>query len=362
MECFETTLEPYSRIQDLYQSYYRKSISAYCEQENILYRESGPSFAGVLRFLGRVRQSERFNSVVPARIRTAVLDGVAGLLGAGTTVEHAVGKYVHHGSGAEIKICIDAEDSGAIRLPDLLEWSDLYFKTNYWPDREYHPKVLPLANVNPLVFTRQEELRGYRNCRTEWDLFGFFRVWGRIDHNLALFEALAQLRCRKKLIAYLISADFVTEAARLEKAGIAWTTRPMPLKKLWSLSARSKLNIVRHGVEDCIPWRMTDTMAMGHCPVLDYRAKTRWHIPLLENVHYLSLDVPPEHDIAPKEFTSRVVERIEGWLSKKGLIATVAENSAAYFDENLAPAPLGRHLVEQSRNRCAQGALANTAG
>jgi hypothetical protein len=101
---------------------------------------------------------------------------------------------------------------------------------------------------------------------------------------------------------------------------------------------------------------------MGHCPVLDYRAKTRWHIPLLENVHYLSLDVPPEHDIAPKEFTSRVVERIEGWLSKKGLIATVAENSAAYFDENLAPAPLGRHLVEQSRNRCAQGALANTAG
>lgn len=361
MEYFETTLEPYSRYQDLYQSYYRESIAAYCKQESILYRGCRPSFAGVLRFLGRVRASERFDSILPARVKTPLLDGLAGLLGAGTLVEHSVGKHVYHGSGAEIKICIDAEDSGDVKLPDLLEWSDLYFKTNYWPDREYHPKVLPLANVNPLVFTRQEELRGYRDCEADWDLFGFFRVWGRIDHNLALFEALAQLRCRKKLIAYIISSDYAPEVARLEKAGVAWTTRPMPLKKLWSLAARSRLNIVRHGTDDCIPWRMTDILAMGHCPVLDYRTRTQWHIPLLENVHYLSLDVPPEHTIAPKEFTSRVIDRIESWLSNKGLIAAVAQNSAAYFDENLAPARLGGHLVEQARNRLPQRAPANTA-
>jgi hypothetical protein len=147
----------------------------------------------------------------------------------------------------------------------------------------------------------------------------------------------------------------------LEKAGIAWTTHPMPLKELWSLAARSRLNIVRHGVDDCIPWRMTDIMAMGHCPVLDYRARTQWHIPLRENVHYLSLDVPPEETIAPAEFTSRVMERVEGWLSAKGLISSVAENAAAYFDENLAPARLGRHLVEQSRNQRALGAPVNAA-
>jgi len=361
MGCFETILEPYSRYQDLYQSYYRGSISAYCGQESIPYRESGSNFAGVLRFLGRVRGSERFNSILPARIKTPVLDGVAGLMGARVTAKHRVGRYIYHGSGAEIRICIDAEDSGAIKLSDPLEWSDLYFKTNYWPNREYHPKVVPLANVNPLVFAGQEELRGYRNCEAELDLFGFFRLWGRIDHNLALFEALARLPCRKELIAYVISSDAGPEVARLEKAGVAWTTRPMPLKKLWSLAARSRLNIVRHGVDDCIPWRMTDIMAMGHCPVLDYRARTQWHIPLRENVHYLSLDVPPEDTIAPAEFTSRVMERIEGWLSAKGLISSVAENSAAYFDENLAPARLGRHLVEQSRNRRARGAPANTA-
>jgi hypothetical protein len=345
----------------LYQSYYRESIAAYCHQESIPYRQNGSRSAGLLRFLGRVRQSERLDRIVPGRIGRAVLDSVAGLLGAGTIVEHTVGKYVYSDSGTEIKICIDADDSGAIKLPGLLDWSDLYFKTNYWPDREYHPKVLPLANVNPLVLTRQAELRSHRSCEFEWDLFGFFRVWGRIEHNIALFEALAQLGSRTKLIAYLISADSATEAARLEKAGVACITHPMPLKNLWSLAARSRLNIVRHGVEDCIPWRMTDIMAMGHCPVLDYKARTRWHIPLVENVHYLSLDVPPEDNITPKEFTGRVTERIEGWLSEKGLIAAVAENSAAYFDENLAPARLGRYLVEHSRNRCAQNALQSTA-
>lgn len=135
----------------------------------------------------------------------------------------------------------------------------------------------------------------------------------------------------------------------------------MPLKRLWSLAARSKLNIVRHGVDDCIPWRMTDIMAMGHCPVLDYRSRTQWYVPLLEDVHYLSLNVPPEHNLTSKQFTGRVIERIEGWLSKKGLIAAVAENSAAYFDQNLAPARLGRHLVECSRSRCAQGTPRGTA-
>lgn len=351
-------MEPYSRHQDLYQSYYRGGILAYCRQERIPYRESESKFAGVLRFLGRMRESERFDRIFSARLKRTVLDGVAGLMGA-RAIAHREGRYIYHGSGAELRICVDAEDSGDI-LPDPLEWSDLYFKTNYWPDREYHPKVVPLANVNPLVLDRQAELRGYRNCETDLDLFGFFRVWGRIDHNLALFEALAGLNCRKKLMGYIISADYGPEVARLEKAGIAWTTRPMPLKELWSLAARSRLNIVRLGVDDCIPWRMTDIMAMGHCPVLDHKARTEWHIPLRENVHYLSLDVPPEETIAPAEFTRRMMERIEGWLSAKELISSVGENAAAYFDENLTPTRLGRRLVEQSKKGLAPSTRANT--
>jgi len=32
---------------------------------------------------------------------------------------------------------------------------------------------------------------------------------------------------------------------------------------------------------------------MGRCSVLDYNARTRWHIPLVENVHYLSSTCNP---------------------------------------------------------------------
>jgi hypothetical protein len=38
-----------------------------------------------------------------------------------------------------------------------------------------------------------------------------------------------------------------------------------------------------------MPWTMTDILAMGGCPVLDYPPTTRWHVPLEENVHYLNL-------------------------------------------------------------------------
>jgi len=40
------------------------------------------------------------------------------------------------------------------------------------------------------------------------------------------------------------------------------------------------------------------------------------------------------------DFASRVVERIEGWLSREGLIPGIAGNAAVYFDENLTPVPL----------------------
>lgn len=348
MDTFETTLEPYSRTNDLYQSYYRASIAAYCGGHGISYREHSPSLTPALRFLGRVRQTERLNGILPKWLRTTAVDGAARLMGAGVIVEHAVGKYVLRTAGRETKICIDAGDPGQVTRPELLAWSDLYFKTNYWPTLDYPAKVIPLANLNPLVLEKRNELRALRTVEPEWDLFGFFRVWGRVEHNLALFEALAKLKCRKKLIAYLISADYQGEAERMEKAGISWTTQPMPLKELWDLAARSRLNIVRHGVDDCIPWRMTDMLAMGHCPVLDYPARTQWHVPLEENVHYLSLDVPPEGSVSAEEFAGRITERVAGWLDTPELLESVAANAGSYFDENLAPERLGRYLVERA--------------
>ena len=348
MEHFEAMLEPYSRMHDLYQTHYRTSIRMHCENARVRYQEQGKRFASTLRLLGSLRNTERIPDVLPREVRQAILDGVASLIG-GKVITHTIGQYVYRTDGAQVRICIDAEDTGGIRIPHLLEWSDVYFKTNYWTGRKYPAKVLPLANVNPRVLPRQAELRSYRQARADLDLFGFFRVWGRIEHNLALFEALAQLRCRKKLLAYLISEDKTKEIQRLEKAGVSWTTRPLPLKELWDLAAGARLNIVRHGVEDCVPWRMTDMLAMGHCAVLDYQARTQWHVPLVENVHYLSLDVSPDNPLQPHEFAGRVVERVGSWLGTKYLIESVSANAAAYFDDHLTPGSMGRHIVENCR-------------
>ena len=353
MKCFEAILEPYSRKHDLYQAHYRACLRARCEHAKILYQEKGPTLAGALRFLGALRSTERLPDIVPPETRTAILDRLAGWIGGRSVVQNTIGRYVYRGESGEVRICIDAEDEGGIKVPELLDWSDVYFKTNYWPDLQYDAKVVPLANVSPLVLPRLAGLLGYRNSEAEWDLFGFFRVWGRIEQSLALFEALAQLRCRKKLLAYLISADNTKEVERLEKAGVAWTTKPIPLKELWNIAARSRLNIVRHGVGDCIPWRMTDVLAMGHCPVLDYRARTEWHVPLVENVHYLSLDLPPDTPLPLAAFNRRVAERVEAWLSTKDLIEGVAENAAAYFDNHLTPEPMGRYLLEHARRPAA---------
>jgi hypothetical protein len=346
----EAFIEPYNRTLDLYQSYYRFSIARHCKSEGILFQEKAPRFAPLLRFLGRVRRPTRFRWVNRAQ-EIPLLSLAARLLGVDPGLEHAVGRYVLHSDGAELKICIDAQDFGNIGQPELLEWCDLYFKTNYWPQAAYPSKVVPLANLNPLVRPSLPRLTQYRTSETEWDVFGFFRVWGGrdeiegIEHNLALFEALARLKCRKKLLAVLVAGDIAGAAARLEKAGIPWTTKWMPINDFWRTAARSKLTIVRHGMHQCIPWRMTDVMAMGHCPVLDYRATTRWPVPLQEYEHYLHLGLPYDPSGSVPFYADAVTDRIHSWLAEEGLIDSIGRSAGRYFDDHLIPERLGQHII-----------------
>jgi glycosyltransferase involved in cell wall biosynthesis len=211
-----------------------------------------------------------------------------------------------------------------------------------------------MANLNPDVLPHIAELRQARSAEKEWDLFGFFRVWGGTDelegveHNLALFETLARVKCRKNLLAVLVAGDTRAAAARLEKAGVPCTTRWVPQAEVWRTAARSRLNIVRHGMHQCIPWRMTETLAMGGCPVLDYPAATRWHVPLEENVHYLSLGVSYRPSMAAAFDPLEVAERVETWLAGGSLIAEIGRNTARYFDEHLTPERIGGYMLEKA--------------
>jgi len=350
----QAIVEPYNRTLDRYQAYFRRGLAEYCASHGMLFQETGSRFPGQLRFLARLRASHKFRKILPDPVGQGLTDILARLLGARQSPGHCMGSYIFHTGAADVKVAVDAFDSGEIQSLPLLEWCDIYFKTNYWPSRSYPSKVLPIANPNPDVLSHMEYLRTARSAEKEWDLFGFFRVWGGTDelegveHNLALFETLARLKCRKKLLAFLVAGDTAAAAARLEKAGVPYTTTWVPQAQVWRMAARSRLNIVRHGMHQCIPWRMTETLAMGGCPVLDYAATTRWHIPLEENVHYLNLGVPYRPSMAPEFHPEQVVERVEGWLADSHLIHDIERNTARYFDEHLTPERLAGYMLERA--------------
>jgi hypothetical protein len=198
-----------------------------------------------------------------------------------------------------MKVALDSTDQGAIARPDLLNKSDIYFKTNYRRDIDYPSKVRPLPNANPLVLRHLHLARSLRSSPQDYDLFAFFRVWGGkndfdgVEHNIALFELLAQVHCKKQLIAYIVCGDVDAISRRLERCGVTCRTDPMPLNELWTRGSRARLHIVRHGMHDCVPWRMTDVLAWGGCPVMDFPMSTKWPYPLIEGCNYLQLGAQP---------------------------------------------------------------------
>ena len=349
----EAIVEPYSGANEKQQFYCRTSIARYCLREGIPFRETGSHFPNQLRFLRRARESSRVQKLLPWGVGTKAIDSIAGLLGADPKKpEDGAGSYLFHRGSLDVKVCIDGNDSGVVTRPDLLEWSDLYFKTNFWPERVYPPKVVPLAHVSSGAFRVQPLLKELRNAPKELDLFASFGVRGGVDeiegveHGLGLVEALARAKCKKKVLALLIAGDISAAARRLDKAGVPWTTKWMPQKELWDYAAKSRLNIVRHGMHQCMAFRMSEILAIGGCPVLDYAPRTRWHVPLEENIHYLNLQAtyrPGEAAFDAKE----VADRVECWLASPDLAKGISQNAARYFDEHLTLEVFGGYIVQE---------------
>ena len=61
--------------------------------------------------------------------------------------DQRVGQYIiRFTNGKQIKWAIDAHDDKAIRSKKIYDWSDIYFKCNYWPLIKYPVKVAPMVN------------------------------------------------------------------------------------------------------------------------------------------------------------------------------------------------------------------------
>jgi hypothetical protein len=170
------------------------------------------------------------------------------------------------------------------------------------------------------------------------------RVWGGrdglggIEHNLRLFEAVNRARCRSLLLAVLVLGDVAEYERRLRRAGIPATVKSVPAAELWRLTARSRLNILRLGVHDCIPWRMAGALAVGSCVVLDQPPRAQWYEPLRPGVNFFDLGVVTGHDgVAPDAAYAAVPEKLETWLTDPQAIDAIARSNAAYFDRYVEP-------------------------
>jgi hypothetical protein len=261
-----------------------------------------------------------------------------------------VGQYIFRlKGGREIKVAFDAHDHRNIRSAAILDWSDIYFKSNRWPGIDYGPKVLPIPIGNAgITLENCRYLRGLRQAKKELDLVFVGRIWSggdaNVEHNLRLFENLAKVKCKSRLLAVVFAFDKESEAfrmiaRRLNKAGVEMTDGQIGYGDLMKMSASSKLVVLRAGISGCIAWRMVDMLAMGACLVLDRAPFPEWPLPLKEDVNFLSLGTRITEDCrpAPKEDYARIPFLVESALNSQTKIQKISEENGLYFDKNLHP-------------------------
>ena len=354
---------PYDYWYDRYQTYYREGLRAHCAA-------SGTQFEAIPMTrlswpLGTVRHvRDRYLSRLPGTLATSLLDKTVHTLeGPARTpssfFHNAVGQYVIRTTGgATCRVCVDAADYPDLRSDELVSWSDLYFKANLWPSRTYPSNVLPIVNGDPLILNRIPMLRSFRPQAKERDICFIVRVWGGrnelegIEHNLRLLEAINRARCSKVLIAYLVAGDVEAVSRRLRSVGVTCTTRSIRPKTLWRLMGSSRLNVIRLGMHNCIPWRMAGALAMGACVVLDQPPIAAWPEPLRENVNFLNLGAGTvESPVADSGCYEDIPAKIDEWLSERDKLERIMATNGDYFDRLVEPQRVGEGILAAVEHR-----------
>lgn len=264
----------------------------------------------------------------------------------------SVGRYIVSSDRGRTKVAIDAFDSHRVWIPEIVEWSDIYFKSNYWPSAAYDRKVMPIVNGNGSVTHRDlDRARSLRDVEKDIDVTFISNVWGGREHNVRLFEQLAALDCRAELLAVFPGgwADDETRAlvARLRSAGVAVSDRPVSRDYLWRTLARSRIVMFRSGVHGCMPWRTVDLLCMGACILLDGVPFPQWPVPLQPGVHYASCGIPrQDSDPADRAEYASVGRTVAGLLGAPREQQRIRLSAAAYYDAHAAPDRVATYVLE----------------
>ena len=358
--------DAYDYYHDRYQVYFRQGLSMLTTDnggeiisKNMFGPEKIAEYARLFKYSYKIEQNLGF---ISKKIKRSVDFTMEFLYKRRKTpsgvFNSLVGQYIiEFSDGKIVKICIDARDAALFVDEELLNWSDIYFKTNFSSSIKYNDKVRPLYVASQHVFPNIERLKNLRNFESIYDLAFIVRVWGGenetdgIEHNIRLLESVVKVKCNKIVVAYLVAGNIEQLTRRLEKIGVLCITNPYSLTKLWEVSSLSKLNIIRLGMHYCIPWRMHDLLAMGACPVLDQSPLTHWLEPLTENKNYFQLDCPVKKgfDIASEEGYQNIPLKIEKLLSNQEAIDLVKNENSKYFDRHLSPEKIASQIITEAR-------------
>ncbi len=203
-------VRPYSH-HHRYHAYYREGLRAAASELGVGFEVT--SMTRLPGLLGRLRrfQDRGYHFKVP---RAAAAFG-RGFDAVGRALEGQVrlpspsfdpriGQYlVTLADGSSRRVCIDSMDPPELSNLELAAWSDVTFKTNFWPTVEYPANVRPLVNGDPTVLDRIPALRAARSTPKHYDLCCIMRVWGGreglegIEHNIRLLEAVKRAALRR---------------------------------------------------------------------------------------------------------------------------------------------------------------------
>lgn len=350
---------PFAPFHDAYQRYYHESLRAYAHANRTRFELTPlspvPWFLRQLRLVHDRNFASRLHVPRANSLLLAVGQRLEGPLRTPSGhFQPTVGHYLlSYADGSTRRVCIDAGDSPEVASEELREWSDVYLKTNYWSGRSYPRNVRPMVNADPLMLGRLPALRRRRSSPKTIDLCFVVRIWGGsdgvegIEHNLRLLEAVSRARCSKRLLAVVLAGDVEGTLQRLRRIGVPATTRGISARDLWNLTAASRLNVFRLGLHYCVPWRMTGSLAVGSCIVLDRPPLSVWPEPLEDQLNYLSLGalVAPGAPVATDARYDEIPDRIDEWLGQPELLDTIRTANARYFDRFLAPEQVGRQIL-----------------
>jgi hypothetical protein len=258
-----------------------------------------------------------------------------------------------------INVVIDSDDHPSIQNQNLLEWAHVYFKTNLWPDWKYPGKVHPIVTGNNMV--HMDSVGYLKSLRKQPKLYDFIfvsRIYAgpgaNVEHNIRLFEELAKIPCQSKIRAIFMGfadddPEMLSHRKRLESAGVEATTEHFSFNDLMTMSAQSRLCVIRAGIHSCITWRLINMLCIGAAVVLDANPFSSWPEPLREGENFLSLGlrITPECGPAPKDDYDSIIWKMEKFLNDPTILQKIGENNARYFDEYAHPFKVAQYVLEK---------------